>query len=281
MTIDSTQAVKPSASVVACCSAVYGSPLAELLVGDSLHPGGLESTRDLLRAARLEPGAQLLDVGCGLGASAQIAAAEFGLRVDAVDANGPVLARARTRAGDLRVHWTTAALPDLPFDDGSFDAVLAECVLSTVDRGPALAEIARSLRPGGALLLSDVEVIGDPLPALGHRIIGAALCVTNAWRPGEIDDRLPEAGFRIIDRWDRSTSILTLIDRIEARLAVARLAVRDLGLDLRALIGPSATYTDEIPTPELTRELIESVRAAVRDGTLRYTAVVAVGGDAA
>ena len=267
-------------AVAACCSTVYGSPVAELLVGDSLHPGGLESTRDLLRSSRLGPGARLLDVGCGLGASAQVAATEFALRVDGVDASGPAIARARARAEGSRIHWTTAALPDLPFENAEFDAVLAECVLSTVDRPTALIEVARVLRPGGALLLSDVEVDGEPIPALGHRVIGAALCVTDAWRPGEMDARLPEAGFRITGRWDRSASILALIDRIESRLALVRLAARDLGLDLTGLIDPVLAGSDPMPSPELIRDVIDSVRAAVRDGTLRYAAVIAISGAA-
>jgi len=267
-------------AVAACCSTVYGSPVAELLVGDSLHPGGLESTRDLLRSSRLGPGARLLDVGCGLGASAHVAATEFALRVDGVDASGPAIARARASTEDSRIHWTMAALPDLPFELAEFDAVLAECVLSTVDRRAALAEVARVLRPGGALLLSDVEVDGEPIPALGHRVIGAALCVTDAWRPGEMDARLPEAGFRITGRWDRSASILDLIDRIESRLALVRLAARDLGLDLTGLIDPVLAGSDPMPSPELIRDVIDSVRAAVRDGTLRYAAVIAISGAA-
>ncbi|MEK6720968.1 MAG: methyltransferase domain-containing protein [Chloroflexota bacterium] len=271
---------EPARAVVACCSTIYGSPLAELLVGDSFHPGGLEGTRDLLRSSRIAPGARLLDVGCGLGASAQVAATEFALRVDGVDASGPVIARAMARAGDARVHWSTASLPDLPFEGGTFEAVLAECVLSTVDRPAALTEVARVLRPGGTLLLSDVEVEGEPIPELGHWIIGAALCVTDAWRPGEIEARLPEAGFRITGRWDRSASILALIDRVEARLAVVRLAARDLGLDIASLIGPVIQGSDGMPTPELARDVIDAVRAAVRDGTLRYTAVIAIAGDA-
>ena len=269
---------EPAGAVVACCSTVYGSALAELLVGDSFHPGGLESTRDLLRSSRIGPGARLLDVGCGLGASAQVAATEFGLRVDGVDASGPVIERAMARAGDARIRWSTASLPDLPFRDDSFDAVLAECVLSTVDRPAALTEVARVLRPGGALLLSDVQVAGEPIPELGHRIIGAALCVTDAWRPGEIEARLPAAGLRITGRWDRSASILALIDRIEARLAVVRLAARDLGLDLTSLIGPAIAGSDEMPTPELARDVVDAVRAAVRDRTLSYSAVVAIAG---
>ena len=269
---------EPAGAVVACCSTVYGSPLAELLVGDSFHPGGLEGTRVLLRSARIGPGARLLDVGCGLGASAQVAATEFGLRVDGVDASGPVIERAMARAGDARIRWSTASLSDLPFHDDTFDAVLAECVLSTVDRPAALTEVARVLRPGGVLLLSDVVAAGVPIPELGHRIIGAALCVTDAWRPGEIEARLPDVGLRIIGRWDRSASILALIDRIEARLAVVRLAARDLGLDLTSLIGPAIAGSDEMPTPELARDVVDAVRAAVRDRTLSYTAVVAIAG---
>jgi SAM-dependent methyltransferase len=262
-------------AVVACCSSVYGSPLAELLVGESLHPGGLGSTRDLLAAAPLEPGARLLDIGCGLGASSVVAAEEFCFRVDGVDASQRVIERATARATTARVHWSVASLPDLPFEDGAFDAVLAECVLSTVDRAAALSELARVLRPRGLMLLSDVEVSGSPIPELGHQIIGAALCITDAWTPGEMERRLPEAGFTLRSRWDRSASILGLIDRIEARLAVARSAARDLGLDLAGLLGP--TLTDQpLPTREATDDLVAAVRTAVEAGTLRYTAAVAV-----
>ena len=267
--------------MVACCSTVYGSPLAELLVGDSFHPGGLESTRDLLRSARIGPGTRLLDVGCGLGASAQVAATEFGLRVDGVDASGTVIERAMARAGDARIRWSTANLPDLPFRDDTFDAVLAECVLSTVDRPAALTEVARVLRPGGVLLLSDVVAAGLPIPAFDHQVIGAALCLTDAWHPGEIEALLPDAGFRIIEHWDRSASILTLIKRVEARLAVVRLAARALGLDLTSLIGPAIHGSDGIPPDELVRDVIDTVHAAIADGTLGYTALIAVAADTA
>ncbi len=268
-------------AVGACCSTVYGSPLAELLVGDSFHPGGLEGTRDLLRSARIGPGARLLDVGCGLGASAQVAATEFGLRVDGVDASGPVIERAMARAGDARIRWSTASLPDLPFHDDTFDAVLAECVLSTVDRPAALTEVARVLRPGGVLLLSDIVAAGVTIPAFDHRVIGAALCLTDAWHPGEMEALLPDAGFRITERWDRSASILTLIGRVEARLAVVRLAARDLGLDLTSLIGPAIHGSDGIPPEELVRDVIDTVHAAIADGTLGYTALIAVAADTA
>lgn len=262
-------------SVTSCCSTVYGSPLAELLVGESFHPGGLAGTRQLLAAAHLQPGARLLDVGCGLGASARVASAEFGLRVDAIDTSASLIARAQAKAGGSRIRWATGSLPNVPFADASFDAVLAECVLSTMDRTSALAEISRVLRPDGTLLISDVEAMGVALPSLGHRIIGAALCISDAWRSGEMDTRLAEIGFRIVDRRDRSRAIAELADRIDARLGVVDLAARDLGLDLASLIGPSLADSDPSLGIAAAREAIEAIREAVRDGTLRYAAVVA------
>jgi len=267
-------------AAVACCSALYGNPIAELLVGDSFHPGGLESTRQLLRASGLQPGARLLDIGCGLGASARVAASEFGLQVEAVDPSAAVVDRAKTRAASARVRWSMAGLPALGFKDASFDGVLSECVLSTVDRSVALTEIARVVSPGGRLLISDVEAMGVAIPALGHRIVGRALCVDDAWGPGEMDRLLPSAGFRIAERWDRSRAIAELADRIEARLGVARIAARDLGLDLAGLLTPSNGDAGRPFTLEAARDALEAVRTAVRDGTLRYTAVVAIRGDA-
>ncbi|MEO7118890.1 MAG: class I SAM-dependent methyltransferase, partial [Candidatus Limnocylindrales bacterium] len=271
--------VEMASPLGACCSAVYGSPMAEFLVGDSLHPGGLESTRDLLRSSGLAPGARLLDVGCGLGASSRIAASEFGLRVDAVDASGPVIDRAMGRGRETRIRWTQASLPDLPFDESTFDAVLAECVLSTVPRELAMAEVARLLCSGGVLLLSDVEVAGERVAELLHPILGAALCVTDAWRSGEMEARLADAGFRITSRMDCSFSILALIERIEARVIMAQLVARDLGLDLAAMLGPAsaAAAIADFAQPHL---ILDEVRSAVRDGSLRYLAITAIAGAA-
>lgn len=273
--------VESSDVVVACCSALYGNPIAEFLVGDSFHPGGLESTRELLGASGLQPGASLLDIGCGLGASARVAASEFGLQVEAVDPSAAMVDRARTGATATRVRWSTAGLPALGFAGSSFDGVLCECVLSTVDRSMSITEIARVVRPGGMLLISDVETMGVAIPALGHRIVGTALCIDDAWRPGEMDRLLPAAGFRIVERWDASRSIEELADRIEARLDVAGIAARDLGLDLAGLLAPSSAGAGPAFTIEAAREALEAVRTAVQDRTLRYSAVAAIRNEAA
>lgn len=262
-------------SLRTCCSTLYGHPLAELVIGESLHPGGLETTRRLLTAASLPVGARLLDVGCGLGASARMAASDFGLRVDAVDPNTEVIAQAEVREPRGRVRWQQASALDLPFPAATFEGILAECTLSIVARGPALAELRRVVRPSGRLLISDVEVGGNPIPGLeGHALLGAALCVTNAWRTGEMDTALAGAGFRIDRRWDMTPSILTLLDRVETRLALAATAARDLGLDLSGLAGPHAGGITALPSREEVHELAEGIRAAVRQGDLRYAGVI-------
>ena len=262
-------------AVVSCCSTLYGSPLAELLVGRSFHPGGLTATRQLLAAAALPPGARLLDAGCGLGTSARLAAAEFRLFVDAVDTSAAVLQRAAEPA--VRgVTWHRSDIATLPFEDGRFDGVLAECVLSTMARPAALAELRRVLRPGGRLLLSDVETTGQTIPGLeAHGILGAALCVTDAWQAGELAARLPVAGFRIDRRWDRSAAILEMVDRIEARIRVLGSAVRGLGLELADLIGPLAGDASGDLLGARAAELAAEVRDAVREGRLRYVACLA------
>lgn len=263
------------AGVAACCSAVYGSPLAEILVGQSLHPGGLESTRALLAAAGLARGAHLLDAGCGLGASARLAADEFGLAVDAVDASAPVVARAEARDIGGNVRWRRADLLALPDADGAYDGVLAECVLSTVARGAALAEVRRVLRPGGVLAMSDVATAGDTAEALVGGLLGAALCVGDAWRPGELEARLGAAGFSIERRWDRSESVLELVDRIEERVRLAGAVAREFSLDLAGLAALAGLGSLVTGGPEAAQGLADEVRAAVARRELGYFAVVA------
>ncbi|WP_370080906.1 class I SAM-dependent methyltransferase [Streptacidiphilus sp. MAP12-16] len=106
----------------------------------------------LLDAAGVSAGTSVLDVGTGPGVVAAAALAR-GARVSAVDASPEMAARAATACPGAEVH--TAALPELPFADASFDAVVGNFVINHLgDPAAGLAELRRVLRPGGRLALT-------------------------------------------------------------------------------------------------------------------------------
>lgn len=96
---------------------------------------------------------RMLDVGCGTGEFAERVAKELGAQVTALDISARMAALTRERGIDARVGDVQA----LPFDDASFDCVLANWVLYHVpalDR--AIEELHRVLVPGGRLVAATV-----------------------------------------------------------------------------------------------------------------------------
>lgn len=97
------------------------------------------------------PGGAHLDVGSGTGALAAAAAAK-GRTVAAVDADPQMVALSRDLLPGAVLQ---AALPDLPFGDGTFDAVTANFVVNHVaDPRAAVHELRRVTRPGGRVALT-------------------------------------------------------------------------------------------------------------------------------
>jgi len=256
-----------SSTVEACCASLYGHPIVELIAGQSYHPGGLGSTRRLLDAAGLSAGTRILDAGCGLGASARLAALEFGLAVDACDVSGVAVRRAKelADAGGATVHFVEASVLQLPFRDGRFGGVLAECVLSTTSKRAALAELRRVTAPGGALLVTDVTA-SDDLGASGP--LAEVLCVTGAWRPGEVEDLVASSGFEIVRAWDETAGITALLDRVEARIGLLTTLSRDLAA---GRIWGLAFNTDSRRAGAALRD----ARQLVASGRIGYRAVIA------
>jgi ubiquinone/menaquinone biosynthesis C-methylase UbiE len=119
---------------------------------DELRPAWRELAE--LTLAELEGARRLLDVGCGTGRFAVLAAERLGARVWGVDPSAEMLARARARAGALRAGWRQANAEQLPFKDGWFDAVHAHLVLHLVDSVPqAVAEMLRVLGGDGRVAI--------------------------------------------------------------------------------------------------------------------------------
>jgi ubiquinone/menaquinone biosynthesis C-methylase UbiE len=110
---------------------------------------------DLADRAVLAPGERVLDVACGTGVVARVAAERVGAAgsVDAIDVNAGMLAVARSLPGAVRWHHGSAL--ELPFADGRFDVVLCQLGLQFLsDRPLALREMRRVLASDRRLALN-------------------------------------------------------------------------------------------------------------------------------
>ncbi|WP_435125385.1 class I SAM-dependent methyltransferase [Actinacidiphila sp. bgisy144] len=134
----------------------------------------------LLDAAGVGAGVRVLDVGTGPGTAAALAVRR-GAEVFAVDAEPSMVERAARAVPEARVQH--ALLPELPFADGEFDAVVANFVVNHVGRpAAALAELRRVAGPGGRVAVT----IWSAPPAPGQALVGRALEAAGATRPPSI-----------------------------------------------------------------------------------------------
>ena len=112
---------------------------------------------------RIEPGATVLDLGCGAGTDLLIAAQMTGPGggVIGIDMTPSMLERARRGAEELGldVELHKGVIEALPLDAESVDVVISNGVIDLVpDKEAVFAEIDRVLRPGGRVQLADVVI---------------------------------------------------------------------------------------------------------------------------
>lgn len=183
---------------------LYRTPAFQEAAGALLRPGGVSLTARLLDLCGLAPGARVLDLGCGRGASLGLLAGR-GLDPVGLDPDQDFLARARQGSAPL-VRARAEALPLAP---ASLDGVLCECVLSVLaDPEAALSEIARVLVPGGVLALSDLY---RRLPGPASSVPG---CLAGAVSRPALEARLRRAGLAPALFEDHSRALAELAARL-------------------------------------------------------------------
>ena len=172
-----------------------GGPLAELLVA----------------AAALRPGERVLDVACGTGVVARLAADRVGPAgtVAGADVNGGMLGVARTVAvsSGRTIQWYETAAEAMPLPDGAFDVVFCQLALQFfADKAAALREMRRVLARGGRAYVSvpAPTAFFDVLEQAVTQHVGAAIGafvqqVFSLNDGGELEGLFQKAGFDEVD----------------------------------------------------------------------------------
>ena len=156
--------------------------------------------------ASLRPGEVVLDLGSGGGIDVLLAAQRVGPEgfvygVDMTDEMLDLARRNAARRGAANVEFRKGYLEELPLPDATVDVIISNCVINlSPDKGKALHEAFRVLKPGGRLAVSDVVIDGDlsDLPVSEAQVRTAlswAGCVAGALTADDFRARLAEAGF--------------------------------------------------------------------------------------
>ncbi len=140
--------------------------------------------------AGLRAGETVLDLGSGGGFDAFIAARNVGRRghVIGVDMTPEMVAKARRNAEAFRrrtrlrnVEFRLGEIEHLPVADASVDAILSNCVLNlSPDKPQVWREIARVLKPGGRVAISDLALLKPLPPAVRKSVTALVGCIAGA-----------------------------------------------------------------------------------------------------
>ncbi len=157
--------------------------------------------------ATLTPGELVLDLGSGGGIDVLLSARRVapGGKAYGLDMTDEMLALARENrreAGVENAEFLKGEIEAIPLPDGHVDVVISNCVINlSTEKGQALAEAFRVLKPGGRFAVSDMVFLGDKgrLPTQVARNVELwAGCVSGALEKSENDVLLRNVGFEDI-----------------------------------------------------------------------------------
>ena len=151
--------------------------------------------------ANLRPGEVVVDLGCGGGLDVFLAAQKVGPagRAIGIDMTPDMIALSRRNAaqsGLTNAEFHLGTIDHIPLPDRSADVVISNCVINLAPDKPAVfREIARILKPGGRLAVSDIALKKPLPPAIGNDLMAYVGCVAGAILIEDYRRWLAEAGF--------------------------------------------------------------------------------------
>jgi SAM-dependent methyltransferase len=175
--------------------------------------------------ASLKEGETVVDLGSGGGLDVFLAAAKVGLSGKAIgiDMTPEMLALARAnaaRAGLTNVEFHEAMIDKLPLPDASVDCVISNCVINLApDKHAVFREIARVLKPGGRLAVSDIA-LKKPLPReIGENLLAYVGCIAGTFPIEEYRLGLHDAGFAHVEIIDTNADLNVYGKNVEQQSA--------------------------------------------------------------
>ena len=151
--------------------------------------------------AELNPGDVVLDLGSGGGIDVLLSAQRVGptgwaYGLDMTDEMLALANRNKAQAGATNVEFLKGTIEDVPLPDATIDVIISNCVVNLAsDKGQALREAFRVLKPGGRFAVSDIVVRGDMPAGVRESMEAWAGCLAGALEEQEFLDLLGEAGF--------------------------------------------------------------------------------------
>jgi ubiquinone/menaquinone biosynthesis C-methylase UbiE len=188
----------------------YGAPRLKIANDISFQRSGHHSRLNLIESAGLRPSDRVLDVACGTGIVAHLAAPRVGPtgRVTGLDLNPAMLAvAASVTPPETAIDWRRANAEAIPLSDEAFDVVFCQFGLQFVrDKLKALREMRRVLARDGRLAIdlpgptpAVFSIIDDALARhIGSNAAGFVRAVFSLHDTGEIRNLLHTARFREI-----------------------------------------------------------------------------------
>lgn len=168
--------------------------------------------------ASLRAGETIVDLGSGGGLDVFLAAKQVGAtgRAIGIDMTPEMIALARRNAakGDAdgqpftNVEFHLATIDRLPLEDKTVDCVISNCVINLApDKQAVFREIARVLKPGGRLAISDIALKKDLPDEIGENLLAYVGCIAGAISFDEYKQGLIRAGFESVEIIDKQADL--------------------------------------------------------------------------
>jgi ubiquinone/menaquinone biosynthesis C-methylase UbiE len=235
---------------------------------------------DLIDRAGLRPGEAVLDVACGTGVVARLAAERMARgRIVGLDLNPGMLAVARSApTSGAPTEWIEGSALSLPFGDGSFDLVLCQLGLQFFpDRPLALREMKRVLAPSGRIALSVYSALEQTpaahafVQALDRHLGPDASTIKRAEHifpvPDEVGALMGREGFEqvIVETVTKRITFPSVLDYVRFQLIATPMAgllgdrndtaretvIKDIAADTASLLDPEMLRDGRLSFPQV------------------------------